>query len=170
MQATVAATQLCSESKAQALAFILKCHKLDGFEVNLLSDVLAFADNAVTTDIMDMLRYTTVRVDRPGLVGQPRESYRSPVRMGFRVKRQCGTCGATVSSLRDVYPVPRDTTRYYTKCGGCHTVWCTDCGPPCRANAAACNDCYNAHPRHIPDGTSYVYDRRPKHMKRTRHE
>lgn len=141
MQATVAATRLCSESKAQALALLLKGNEFDRFEVNLLADILAFADNSVVVDVEAGAEEYAVRVDRRGLVGQPQQSYLKPVYMRHRVERRCGTCDRPVCSLRDVYPVPRDTTPYFSGCVACPTVWCTDCGPPCAKDASRCNPC-----------------------------
>lgn len=147
MQATVAATRLCSESKAQALTLLLKCNEFDGFEVNLLADILAFADNSVVVDVNTSVGYRaevhTVRVDRRGLVGQLQQSYIRPIYMQHRVERGCGTCGRPACSLRDVYPVPTDTTPYFSCCVACPRVWCTVCGPPCAKDASRCNACYD---------------------------
>lgn len=147
MQATAAATRLCSESKEQALVLLLKCSRFEGFEVNLLADILAFADNSVVVDVNtlvnDKAEVHTVRVDRRGLVGQPQQSYLNPLYMQHRVERACGTCGRAVCSLRDVYPVPASSMPYFTQCVTCYVTWCVDCGPPCAKDASRCNPCYN---------------------------
>lgn len=151
MQATVAATQLCSESKAQALALLLKGNEFDGFEVNLLADILAFADNSVVVDVNACVsgaaEVHTVRVDRRDVVGQPQQSYVRPIYTEHRVRRTCGTCGCTASNMRDVYPVPVDTTPYFSTCVACPVIWCTVCGPPCAKDASRCNSCYDQRER-----------------------